>query len=128
MIQPCLLGILSGTSATFCMELELLAIHTLVKNDPQMTPCHRSHIAVGPLTKKVNYILGCWRMSIVSNLREMIPPVHPTLVRPHLKSSFGQFKRHMELWDESTIRTTEMIEELVNLTSEVKKGCGSYDC
>lgn len=67
---------------------------------------YKRTLAVGSMTGKVNCILGCCRIRVVRNLREMIPSVYSTLERLHLESSFG-LSSLRETWSqgyESTVK------------------------
>jgi len=63
--------------------------------------------------QKTNCILGCIRRSGASKLRDVIPPLYSTLVRPHLESCIQlwspQHKKDMELLEWVQSRATKMI-------------------
>ncbi|KAJ7422255.1 hypothetical protein BTVI_14851 [Pitangus sulphuratus] len=68
------------------------------------------------LVVKDNGVLEYIKKNISGTLKEVIPPLHPALVRPHLKCCVQfwapQYKREMELLEQVQQRATEMINGL----------------
>ena len=50
-----------------------------------------------PVAKITKSVLRCIRKSVTSKLREVILPLYPALVRPHLQVFAPQYKKAMEL-------------------------------
>jgi len=72
--------------------------------------------------RKANRVLGCIKRSMASRLREVILPLHSTLVRSHLESCTRlwspQHKKDMQLLEQVQRRATKTIRGLEHLSYE----------
>ena len=74
--------------------------------------------------QKANYILGYIKKGVASREREVIVPLYPALVRPHLEyciQAWGpQYRKGVELLERVQCRATEMIRGLEHLAYKEK--------
>ncbi|GAB0175651.1 hypothetical protein GRJ2_000030300 [Grus japonensis] len=72
--------------------------------------------------QKASRVLGCTKRSVTSRLREVILPLHSTLVRPHLEYCIQiwgpQYKRDIEVLEQVQRRATKLIGGLEDLSYE----------
>ncbi|KAK4822095.1 hypothetical protein QYF61_009795 [Mycteria americana] len=72
--------------------------------------------------QKANRILGCIKRSVASRSREVILPLYPALVRPHLECCLQlgslQHRKDMNLLEQVQWRATKMIRGMEHLSYE----------
>ena len=72
-----------------------------------------------------NQIVGLIRQNIVYKEKELIIPLHKTIVRPHLEYSIQAWRRKIYMLERVQRRATKMIQKLRNISYEMSlKECG----
>jgi len=80
-----------------CARTVLVAVHALIMVDEKLDMSQQCALAA----QKANYILGYIKRGVASREREVIVPLYPALVRPHLEyciQAWGpQYRKGVEL-------------------------------